>query len=106
MVTGRLEEDLPLDLQKFGYRVDTITATQIRNGGYIDVAQALQALAPGLYLSPKNGPFGLRRCLVSGVPHRGRPVAGGRGPDQQPPLRWHYPRSIRSPPPWSSALKS
>ena len=57
VVTGHLEEDLPLDLQKTGTRVDTITATQIRNGGYIDVAQSLQALTPGLYLSPKSGPF-------------------------------------------------
>ena len=57
VVTGHLEEDLPLDLQKTGTRVDTITAAQIRNGGYIDVAQSLQALTPGLYLSPKSGPF-------------------------------------------------
>ena len=57
VVTGHLEEDLPLDLEKTGTRVDTITATQIRNGGYIDVAQSLQALTPGLYLSPKSGPF-------------------------------------------------
>lgn len=57
VVTGRLEEDLPIDLQKYGTRVDTITAAQIRNGGYVDVAQSLQALTPGLYISPKNGPF-------------------------------------------------
>ncbi len=57
LITGRLEEDLPIDLQKYGVRVDTITAAQIRNGGFIDVAQSLQTLAPGLYLNPKNGPF-------------------------------------------------
>src|SRR5580692_2128074 len=57
IVTGRLEEDLPIDLQKYGTRVDTVTATQIRNGGFIDVAQALQALTAGLYISPKSGPF-------------------------------------------------
>ncbi len=56
-ITGRLEEDLPLDLQKYGVRLDVITAAQIRNAGSLDVAQALQSLAPGLYISPKNGPF-------------------------------------------------
>src|SRR5437868_12856015 len=57
VVTGRLEEDLPLDLERYGTRVDTVSAEQIRNGGYVDVAQTLQALTPGLYISPKNGPF-------------------------------------------------
>jgi len=57
VVTGRLEEDLPLDLQQYGTRVDTVPATEIRNGGYVDVAQSLQVLVPGLYISPKNGPF-------------------------------------------------
>ncbi|HEY4340441.1 MAG TPA: TonB-dependent receptor [Steroidobacteraceae bacterium] len=57
VVTGHLEEDLPFDLEKYGTRVDIITAAQIRNGGFVDVAQALQSLTPGLYISPKNGPF-------------------------------------------------
>jgi outer membrane cobalamin receptor len=57
VVSGHLEEDLPLDLQKTGTRVDIVTAAQIRNGGFIDVAQSLQALTPGLYISPKSGPF-------------------------------------------------
>ena len=56
-VTGRLEEDLPVDLAKYGTRVDTVSAEQIRNGGYLDVAQTLQSLTPGLYVSPHNGPF-------------------------------------------------
>lgn len=57
VVTGRLEEDLPIDLQKYGTRVDTVSAEEIRNGGYLDIAQTLGALTPGLYISPKNGPF-------------------------------------------------
>ncbi len=57
VVTGRLEEDLPIDLAKYGARVDTVSATEIRNGGYVDVSQTLQSLAPGLYIAPKNGPF-------------------------------------------------
>jgi vitamin B12 transporter len=53
----RLEEEIPQELAKYGTRVDTITTAQITDGGYTDVAQALGALAPGLYLNAKNGPF-------------------------------------------------
>jgi vitamin B12 transporter len=58
IVTGqRLAETLPQQLADFGVQVETITAQQIQNGGYVDVASALQALAPGLYVESKNGPF-------------------------------------------------
>ncbi|HEX4508269.1 MAG TPA: TonB-dependent receptor [Alphaproteobacteria bacterium] len=53
----RLEQNLPQILATQGVRVDTIPADEILKRGYIDIAQSLQALAPGLYLSPKNGPF-------------------------------------------------
>jgi outer membrane cobalamin receptor len=56
-VTGRLEEDLPLDLQKYGTRIDTLSAEDIKKGGYLDVSAALRSSIPGLYISPKNGPF-------------------------------------------------
>ncbi len=52
-----LEEELPQLVERTGVRVQTITAAQIENGGYYDVGQALQALAPGLFLVPKAGPF-------------------------------------------------
>jgi outer membrane cobalamin receptor len=57
VITGHLEEDLPIDLEHYGARVDVVSAEQIGNGGYLDVAGALQSLVPGLYISPKNGPF-------------------------------------------------
>jgi outer membrane cobalamin receptor len=53
----RLEETLPGELAKYGTRVETIHAAQIENAGKSDVAQSLETLAPGLYISPKNGPF-------------------------------------------------
>jgi outer membrane cobalamin receptor len=53
----RLEEELPQELAQYGTRLDVITAAQIKNGGFVDVAGALQTLAPGLFISPKNGPF-------------------------------------------------
>jgi outer membrane cobalamin receptor len=57
-VTARtLEDTLPEQLAQTGVKVDVIAGQAVRNGGYADVAGALQALAPGLYILPKNGPF-------------------------------------------------
>ena len=53
----RLEEELPQQIEQAGVRVQTITSAQLENGGYYDVAQALQSLVPGLFLTPKAGPF-------------------------------------------------
>ena len=57
VTANRLEEELPQELAKSGTRVDVISAAQIKNQGSVDVATALQMLAPGLYVNPKNGPF-------------------------------------------------
>ncbi len=58
IVTGaRLEQSLPQELSAYGNRLTTVSSEQIQNGGYDDVSQVLQNLVPGLYLSPKNGPF-------------------------------------------------
>lgn len=48
---------MPQELGKYGSRVTTITAEQIANAGTDDLAQTLQVLAPGLFISPKNGAF-------------------------------------------------
>jgi outer membrane cobalamin receptor len=53
----RLEQTLPQQLAQYGTRVNVISAQEVRNGSYVDVAQTLQALAPGLFILPKNGPF-------------------------------------------------
>ena len=53
----KLEEELPQIVQTTGSRVQTITSAQIENGGYDDVGQALQALVPGLFLTPRSGAF-------------------------------------------------
>jgi len=57
VVAPKLEEELPQIIERTGVRAQTITAAEIQNGGYYDVAQALQALVPGLFLTPKAGPF-------------------------------------------------
>jgi vitamin B12 transporter len=67
VVTAKsLEEDLPQQLSQYGTHLDTISATKIQNGGYIDVADALEALAPGLYVSSKNGPFDYVQISLQG----------------------------------------
>ncbi|HTT04862.1 MAG TPA: TonB-dependent receptor [Steroidobacteraceae bacterium] len=53
----RLEQDLPQDLAAAGVEVDTLQGQAVHDGGYQDVAGALAALAPGLFIIPKNGPF-------------------------------------------------
>jgi outer membrane cobalamin receptor len=67
VVTARsLEDELPQQLSQYGTRVDTISAAKIQNGGYLDVAGALEALAPGLYISPRNGPFDYVQISLQG----------------------------------------
>jgi vitamin B12 transporter len=57
IIGNRLEETIPQDLARYGNRVEVITSEQIQQGGYIDVAQTLQMLVPGLHIRPKNGQF-------------------------------------------------
>jgi len=57
VVTASLEEEIPQQLAQYGTHVDTVSAEQIKTGGYIDVAQALEDSVPGLYMVSKNGPF-------------------------------------------------
>jgi outer membrane cobalamin receptor len=53
----RLEEILPEELSRYGVRVERITAKDVKNGGYDDIAQTLQGLAPGFYVAPRSGAF-------------------------------------------------
>lgn len=53
----RIEETLPLDLSRYGNRLEIITAADIERQGFTDIAQSLQRLVPGLFIAPKNGPF-------------------------------------------------
>lgn len=66
MTAKSLEEELAKQLSEYGTHVDVISAAQIQNGGYIDVAQALEALAPGLYVSSHNGPFDYVQISLQG----------------------------------------
>src|SRR5258708_29419531 len=67
VVTAKsLEEELPQQLSQYGTHLDTISAAKIQNGGYIDVAGALEALAPGLYITSENGPFDYVQSSLQG----------------------------------------
>jgi vitamin B12 transporter len=57
VVVGQLEEKLPQELAHFGSRVESISAVQVEQGGYYDIAQTLQAMAPGMYIAPLSGAF-------------------------------------------------
>ena len=56
-VVGTLEETLPQQIAQTGSRVSSISGEQVQKGGYYDVAQTLQALAPGMYITPLSGAF-------------------------------------------------
>jgi outer membrane cobalamin receptor len=62
-----LEDELPGELARNGTRVDTVSAEQIQNGGYLDVADSAGALVPGLTISPKNGPFDYATISLQGA---------------------------------------
>ena len=51
LISGhQLEQSLPQQLGQYGARVDVISNESIRNGGFLDAAQTLQAVAPGLFV--------------------------------------------------------
>lgn len=53
----RLEESMPIELAKYGNRLQVIEGEEIARRGFVDVAQTLQHLAPSLSLIPKSGAF-------------------------------------------------
>jgi outer membrane cobalamin receptor len=67
VVTAKsIEDQLPQQIAQYGTHLDVVTATQILNGGYLDVAQTLQTLVPGLYVSSQNGPFDYVQASIQG----------------------------------------
>jgi vitamin B12 transporter len=64
--SARLEETLPQELSRYGSDLEVITAATVRDNIYIDVSQALQMQTPGLFLSPRNGPFSYADISLQG----------------------------------------
>lgn len=63
---ARLDETLPQDLSRYGSDLEVISATVLRDNIYVDVGQALQMQTPGLFLSPRNGPFSYADIALQG----------------------------------------
>lgn len=67
IVTARsLEVSTPMALSGFGYDVEFLSATQIRESGFVDASQALQFLVPGVYLSTQMGAFSYINLALQG----------------------------------------
>jgi vitamin B12 transporter len=66
VVLGNLEVTLPQELARLGNEVSVVTGETLRDGGYVDVAQALERRVPGLYLSPDHGPFSYTDVSLQG----------------------------------------
>jgi vitamin B12 transporter len=67
LVTSRsIEETLPQTLSLYGNRLETIPGERIKNGGYVDVSQAIEALVPGAFLTTQAGPFSYINLSIQG----------------------------------------
>lgn len=66
ITSKRLEETIPLKLERYGNQVEVITAEDISNHNFADLADALKTLIPGLHILPKNGPFDYFNASLQG----------------------------------------
>lgn len=67
IVQGRsLETTLPLELSKYGADLEIVTAEQVMNHGFVDVAQSLEMLVPGLHLTTQAGAFSYVNLAMQG----------------------------------------
>lgn len=61
-----LEESLPQELSRYGYRVETVTRDTITKRGYVDATQVLDREVPGLTLTPQAGAFSYANIALQG----------------------------------------
>ncbi len=61
-----LEETLPQELSRYGYKVETVTEETIRNRGYVDATQILDMEVPGLTLNTQAGAFSYANISLQG----------------------------------------
>ena len=62
-----LEDTIPQKIGEYGSKLEIISASQIKSTGATDATKVLQMLAPGLYLSPKNGAFDYTTASLQGA---------------------------------------
>ncbi len=66
VVTGKLEETVPIQLSQYGSRLDVVGRPTIEQSGLADVGMVLSKYVPGLYLSPQSGPFSYNFASLQG----------------------------------------
>ncbi len=67
LISGRsIESTLPLELANFGVDLEIVTDELVRNHGFVDVAQSLEMLVPGLHLTSQAGAFSYVNVQMQG----------------------------------------
>ena len=66
-----LEDTMPLEISRYGSRVEIISGEQLRDLGVNDIAESLQMLVPGIFIAPKKRAIRLYYRLATRFPHGG-----------------------------------
>ncbi len=67
IVTAKsLEVSTPLELSRYGNDVEFVSGEKIRNQGFVDTAQALEMLVPGVYVASQAGAFSYLNLSLQG----------------------------------------
>lgn len=67
LISGRsIESTLPLELANFGVDLEIVTDQLVRDHGFVDVAQSLEMLVPGLHLTSQAGAFSYVNVQMQG----------------------------------------
>jgi outer membrane cobalamin receptor len=61
-----IESTLPLELANFGVDLEIVTGELVRDHGFVDVAQSLEMLVPGLHLTSQAGAFSYVNVQMQG----------------------------------------
>jgi outer membrane cobalamin receptor len=61
-----IESTLPLELANFGVDLEIVTDQLMRDHGFVDVAQSLEMLVPGLHLTSQAGAFSYVNVQMQG----------------------------------------
>jgi len=66
VLSQRIEESTPVELQKYGSRLEVVDGEAIDKAGIQDTASALRLMVPGLYVAPKSGAFDYVQVSLTG----------------------------------------
>ena len=55
VIVASLEEEIPQELERYGVRVETVTAQEILDGGYYDITETLEKQVPGMFIAARGG---------------------------------------------------